>query len=104
MYCSNCGQRINDNEKYCPYCGTEQSSKYNVSSSSNEDTGSIGWGVLGFFFPIIGIILYCVWRNEKPLNAKISLKGAIISFVLEIVLVVVYFVCILSMIGANGAF
>lgn len=106
MYCSNCGNKINDNERYCPYCGAEQ--KEGVSAPartvSNDDTGSIGWGVLGFFIPLVGIILYCVWRNEKPLNAKISLKGAIISFILEAVLVVVYLICIFAMLGANGAF
>lgn len=76
MYCSNCGNKINDNEKFCPYCGAEQTgnSKSPAHTVSSDDTGSIGWGLLGFFIPIVGIILYCVWRNEKPLNAKISLK------------------------------
>ena len=106
MYCSNCGNKINDNERFCPYCGAEQtgSSKSPAHTVSNDDTGSIGWGLLGFFIPIVGIILYCVWRNEKPLNAKISLKGAIISFILEAVLVVVYVICIFTMVGANGGF
>lgn len=103
MYCSNCGNKINDNERYCPYCGVEQKSTSNV-STSNDDTGSIGWGVLGFFIPLVGIILYCVWRNEKPLNAKVSLKGAIISIIAYVVLIVVYFICIFAMLGAGGAF
>lgn len=106
MYCSNCGNKINDNERFCPYCGAEQNrvTSSPVNTVSNDDTGSIGWGLLGFFIPIVGIILYCVWRNEKPLNAKISLKGAIISFILEAVLVVVYVICIFAMVGANGGF
>ena len=103
MYCSNCGNKINDNERYCPYCGVEQNPTSNV-STSNDDTGSIGWGVLGFFIPLVGIILYCVWRNEKPLNAKVSLKGAIISIIAYVVLIVVYFICIFAMLGAGGAF
>ena len=106
MYCSNCGNKINDNERFCPYCGAEQtgSSKSPAHTVSSDDTGSIGWGLLGFFIPIVGIILYCVWRNEKPLNAKISLKGAIISYVSAAVLAVVYVICIFSMVGANGGF
>ena len=103
MYCSNCGNKINDNERYCPYCGVEQNSTSNV-STSNDDTGSIGWGVLGFFIPLVGIILYCVWRNEKPLNAKVSLKGAIISIIAYVVLIIVYVICIFAMLGAGGAF
>lgn len=30
MYCSNCGNKINDNERYCPYCGAEQNIDYTV--------------------------------------------------------------------------
>jgi uncharacterized membrane protein YvbJ len=106
MYCSNCGNKINDNERFCPYCGAEQtgSSKSPAHTVSSDDTGSIGWGLLGFFIPIVGIILYFVWKNEKPLNAKIALKGAIISYVSAAVLVVVYVICIFAMVGANGGF
>ena len=106
MYCSNCGNKINDNEKFCPYCGAEQTgnSKSPAHTVSSDDTGSIGWGLLGFFIPIVGIILYFVWKNEKPLNAKIALKGAIISYVSAAVLVVVYVICIFAMVGANGGF
>jgi uncharacterized membrane protein YvbJ len=106
MYCSNCGNKINDNERFCPYCGAEQtgSSKSPAHTVSSDDTGSIGWGLLGFFIPIVGIILYFVWKNEKPLNAKIALKGAIISYVSAAVLAVVYVICIFAMVGANGGF
>jgi uncharacterized membrane protein YvbJ len=106
MYCSNCGNKINDNERFCPYCGAEQTgnSKSPAHTVSSDDTGSIGWGLLGFFIPIVGIILYFVWKNEKPLNAKIALKGAIISYVSAAVLAVVYVICIFAMVGANGGF
>ena len=106
MYCSNCGNKINDNEKFCPYCGAEQTgnSKSPAHTVSSDDTGSIGWGLLCFFIPIVGIILYFVWKNEKPLNAKIALKGAIISYVSAAVLAVVYVICIFAMVGANGGF
>ncbi|MCB8562560.1 zinc-ribbon domain-containing protein [Faecalibacillus intestinalis] len=23
MYCTNCGRKIKDGERYCPYCGTK---------------------------------------------------------------------------------
>ena len=46
------------------------------------DSGSIGWGILGAFFPIVGIILFFVWRTSKPKSAKVALIGAAIGFVL----------------------
>ncbi len=51
-------------------------------TSSSYDSGSAGWGILGFCFPIVGIILYLVWQNDKPLNAKAALNGALISIVI----------------------
>ena len=49
------------------------------------DTGHFGWGVLGFFFPIVGIILYFVWRTSKPKTAKVALYGGIIGIVFNFV-------------------
>lgn len=50
------------------------------------DSGSIGWGILGFFFPIVGLILFLVWKNTKPKSAKVSGIGALIGFVFNIIL------------------
>ena len=43
------------------------------------DTGSFGWAVLGFFFPIVGLILFLVWKSEKPVSAKQAGMGALAS-------------------------
>ena len=43
------------------------------------DSGSIGWAILGFFIPIVGIVLYFVWMRDKPQCAKMSLYGALVS-------------------------
>ena len=50
------------------------------------DSGSIGWGILGFIIPIVGIVLFFVWRNTKPKSGQVALIGAIISIVLAFVL------------------
>lgn len=55
------------------------------------DSGSFGWGVLGFFFPLIGFILFFVWMNSKPLSGKKALIGAIIGVVCYILLWVAVF-------------
>ena len=61
-----------------PYSGAPQ-------PGALPDSGSIGWGVLGFFFPLVGIILYFVWRSIKPKCAKVSIMGAIIGIVLNMI-------------------
>ncbi len=50
------------------------------------DSGHIGWGILGFFFPIVGWILYFVWRNTKPQTARVAGIGGIIGFALNIII------------------
>jgi hypothetical protein len=71
-----------------PYSGynNNQKSTTNYSSSSSYDSGSAGWGLLGFCVPIVGIILYLVWQNEKPNTAKVCLNGALISIVIGFIL------------------
>jgi len=76
-YCRNCGAPIDDKAVICPHCGVMQ--------SNIQDTGSIGWGVLGFFFPIVGLILYLVWRDTKPRTGRMAGKGALISMILSVV-------------------
>ena len=39
----------------------------------------IGWWFLGFLHPIVGIILYFVWRNERPKLAYWIKNAAMIT-------------------------
>ena len=57
-----------------------------VQNKSANDTGSFGWGVLGFLFPIVGWILHHVWKNDKPNNAKVVNTGAWIGCVVGILM------------------
>lgn len=74
MFCKNCGQEIYDKAVICPHCGVSQKD-----DSSVSDSGSIGWGFLGCCIPIVGLILFLVWRDNKPKNAKAAGIGALIS-------------------------
>lgn len=50
-----------------------------MDNNNVNDSGSIGWGVLGFCIPIVGIILYFVWKENKPRSAQMAIRGALIS-------------------------
>ena len=70
---------------------TQQQQTYqlyqNISNNqSGDDTGNVGWGVLGFFIPLVGLILFIVWNSTKPKNAKMAGIGALIGFVLLFVI------------------
>ncbi len=47
----------------------------------NIDTNDKIWGVVGFFVPIAGLILYLVWRLERPQDARHAKNGMIWGFV-----------------------
>ena len=130
MYCRNCGQELNENDRVCPACGTPvsnvkeeqktysyqetaqgaphngpQTYEYNSGKTSDhktynysgpdyqpsEDSGSAGWGFLGCCFPLVGLILFLVWKDNKPRSAKSAGIGAIIGVVITIVLTLIFF-------------
>ena len=48
----------------------------------NQKSEKTLWTVLGFFFPlIVSVILYFVWRNEKPVRANAIIKGMVIGLI-----------------------
>lgn len=51
-----------------------------------EDSGSFGWAVLGFLIPIVGLVLYLVWRDRKPKCARQAGMGALVSVILSVAL------------------
>lgn len=98
MYCKNCGKEINNDAEFCPYCGSSTNANNNIPNMNNQnsnpaDTGSAGWAVLGFFIPIVGLILYLVWRDTEPKNAKMAGKGALISAIVYVVLIIILLIC-----------
>lgn len=103
MYCTNCGREIDDKAAVCLGCGCEVK---NVRNSA-KDTGSIGWGFLGFFVPLAGFILWAVLNDTQPKNAKKAGIGAIIGVVASVVGVVLLYVlyfAILLFIGSGLSF
>ena len=50
------------------------------------DAPNAGFAVLSFFFPLIGLILYLVWKDSSPLKAGSCGKGALTGFILSICL------------------
>ena len=84
MYCQNCGNRLDANTAFCPRCGTQNGQPMTV----EQDAPSGVFAILGFFFPLIGFILYLVYENKMPLRAKSAGKGALVGFIVGVVLIV----------------
>ena len=80
-YCTHCGSDLKPTQDVCLNCGKMNAPQQRV--SSQNDTGGFGWGLLGFCFPLVGLILYLVWKTERPLTAKACGLGALISVVIS---------------------
>ena len=79
-FCKNCGNPINDQAVICPACGVAQETKPAV-----VDNGGFGWGLLGCCIPIVGLILFLVWKDTKPKTAKSVGTGALVSVIISVV-------------------
>lgn len=87
MYCKNCGRSVDDTSSYCNNCGARIDNKPNADVS--EDSLSLGFAILGFFIPIVGLILFLIYEEKKPKRAKSAGKGALIGFITKIVLTII---------------
>lgn len=56
------------------------------------DDGGFLWGLLGCCIPIVGLILYLVWKNERPKTAKAAGIGALVSVCIGIL----YYVAVIA--------
>ena len=68
-----------DNQNYMPGIAPEE----------KTEKGNFGWAVLGFFFPLIGLILFLVWKDTKYGDAKKAGVGALVGFIVGIIMPVI---------------
>lgn len=62
---------------------------YNASGNTytpSDDSGSFGWWILGCCVPIVGLILFLVWKDTKPKSAKMAGIGALVALIFWIVI------------------
>lgn len=95
-FCSHCGKEIMDEAVICPHCGCSVSNgnqPFGANPTQTQapvyDAPSTGFWILGFFIPLVGLILYLVNKDRKPLKARSAGMGALIGFIVNIVLSVI---------------
>lgn len=81
----------------------------NVSATQSQQTDSegstVGWGILGFFIPIVGFILWLILKDEHPARAKSAGIGCLVSICLGVVGVILYVVLVFVILGIGvGAY
>lgn len=92
-FCKNCGNQIEDNAATCPSCGASQNTTPQVT-----DNGGFLWGLLGCCIPIVGLVLFLVWKDTKPKTAKAAGIGALVG----VILMILYYILI-AVVGVGFA-
>lgn len=91
MYCKNCGCSLPDDATKCENCGAVLSYGFEAGKTIpvKEEKGSVLLGILGFIFPLIGLILYLAMMHSEPKKAKSAGKGALTAFIIYLVFIVI---------------
>lgn len=81
----------------------------NVSATQSQQTDSegstVGWGILGFFLPIVGFILWLVWKDEHPARSRSAGIGCLVSVCLGVVGSIIYIIILFAILGlGSGAY
>ena len=112
-YCPHCGKELVEGAVVCLNCGRSVNeintnsnpvspSSYTTRANSNvPDAPNTGMAVLGFFIPIVGLVLYLLWKDTTPLKAKSAGKGALIGFIVMVVSWII--IAIVAAAGASAA-
>lgn len=62
-----------------------------------DDKGGFLWGLLGCCIPIVGLILFLVWKDSKPRTAKAAGIGALVCVVAYVVFYIIMAIASVSL-------
>lgn len=87
MFCRNCGEQISEHAEICIHCGVR------VKNAVGDDKPNWGINIITLCcVPIVGLIMYFIWKNEKPVAAKSALTFFFISIGVIVLFYIVMFI------------
>ncbi len=92
MFCSKCGKENSDSAVVCSNCGN-QLQPFSRPAAVGQDGPIGGLGIVCFLFPIVGLVLYLVWKDTTPMKAngagKAALWGVGVSIALYLLVIII---------------
>ena len=92
--CGKCGKQVEDTAESCPQCLVRFAPRPKPVYTPSADASSKMMALIGFFFPIFGILLYFCLKAENPLKAHSALNGAIVALKVAVVLILVALIAV----------
>lgn len=91
MYCPNCGTSIDKNAEVCVNCGVNVL-KLNTQTIPMNDRPNIWVNLLSLCcIPLLGIIMFFVWKEKQPKAAKSALIFGLIGLFISIIFSIIMF-------------
>lgn len=100
-YCPRCGNACDPKAVICVKCGMAFE---NFNPVVEEDKPSTALKVLCVLFPVIALILYCVYKKTKPISAKEYGKWGLIGLAINVALQIVSVVLNLFAYGVTDTY
>ena len=86
MFCKKCGNQIMDDAVVCVHCGCP-TDKFDPDPQKNQDKSSVNVALISFFLPLVGLVIYLVYKDNQPLKAESAKMGTIWGFFLPIIII-----------------
>ena len=81
--CPVCGNELKESDFYCPHCYANIAKEKKKLEDKNKSY--FGFGFLSLLVPMLGLILFAIWKEEKPRGSKICGINALIGGVVAVV-------------------
>ena len=90
MYCPHCGKENESNTINCAYCGVALAS---TPANISQDKPNTLINIISLCcIPILGIVMYFVWKDSQPQAAKSALIFGLVGIGLVVVFYIIFFV------------
>ena len=90
MYCPNCGKQIDEKAEICVNCGINIQRFLNNSVPLENKPNWIVNSVSLCCFPLLGFVLFFVWRTKNPRGAKYALLFSILGFFVSVIIGIIF--------------
>ena len=112
MRCPECGSGVGEEDLFCEYCGAKLTQTKDARSIQTQksqkglDTVEAAVIVCGSIClsPIIALIAWLIWREDKPRKAKQASYVCIMIVVLYVLLAILYFIFVVVMTASTPGY
>jgi uncharacterized membrane protein YvbJ len=99
-FCVHCGAEVANAAVVCVKCGCSLPNTQTAGVNPN-DAPNVGYIVLGFFLPLVGVILFLVWHKSSPQKAISCGKGVAINYIVSAAVGIIVYILLIPMILAS---